>query len=282
MIYRPVYRDTYYESTESTLSYYVVYNGETIFAGRAQKLPSAQGIKVNINKIAQDYLHQDLTRILAGSATTTATTAMGTFSLYNASTSTKMEDYMFLHCYDYDWNWTGTTGVTLSQPICNEYAPGSKVLNTKINSSRNVVTTASTPTNIVGCSRYNLMYVGARGGWNTFTIQGGVQKKDTITQFLTDKTFDNTTMEFEANRYLSEIKTSYVLNTHQLTDEQSENLAKNLLSSNMVYLHDLLENKIIPVIITDTAVTYQTYANNGKKFAQYKINVTESQSKLRR
>lgn len=280
-MYRPVYKDTFYETTASSLSYYITYNGTTIFSGRAVKMPSAQGLRININKIAQEYLSQNLTSILNGGSTSTGTTAMGTFNLYNAGGS-KLEEYTFLYCYDYDWTWTGTTGVTLSQPICDEYATGSKVLTTRINSSRNVVTTATVPAHTVGCARYNLMYVNRRGGWDTFTIRGTAKKKDNITQFLTDKSFDNNTMEFEANRYLAEIKTAFELNTHYLNDEQSENLAKNLLSSNLVYLHDLLENKIYPVIITDTSVQYQTYQQNGRKMAQYKINVQLSQSKLRR
>lgn len=280
MVYAPAYKDTYYTSTTS-LSYYIQYNGATIFAGKATKMPGQQEVKININKIAQDYLGQSLNAILTGATTDTGSTAMGTFSLYNAASGVKIEDYMFLHCYDYSFNWTGTTGVTLSNPICDQYAAGVKVLTTRINSSRKVVTTASTATNLK-CVRYCLYYVNARGGWDAFCIQGASQKKDAITQFLTDKAFNNNTREFEANRYLSEIKTSYILNTHYLTDEQSENLAKNLLSSNLVYMHDLTENKIFPVIITDTSVTYQTYQTNGKKMAQYKINVTESQSKLRR
>ena len=81
---------------------------------------------------------------------------------------------------------------------------------------------------------------------------------------------------------LTEIQTVYELNTHYLTDEQSENLAKNLLGSNLVYLHDFTDGVVRPVVIQDKAVTYQTYQTNGKKLAQYKITVAESQIKHRR
>ena len=72
------------------------------------------------------------------------------------------------------------------------------------------------------------------------------------------------------------------MNTHYLSDEEAANLSKNLVGSNMVYLHNLMDGTIRPVIITDTQVTYQTYQTNGKKMAQYKINIVESQSKIRR
>lgn len=281
MIYRPVYQDTYYTTTASSLSYYIMYSGQRIFSGRAVRMPSQDSIRININKLCQPYLRQSLTSFFTGGTTDTGTTAIGTFSLYN-SNNVKLEDYTFLHCYDYDFKWTGTTGVTISQPICDVYGEGMKTLTTRINSSRNVVTTAAVPSNTDCHIRYALIYVNARGGWDVFAIQGTGVKKDSITQYLTDKSFDNNTREFETNRYLSEIKTSWTLNTHYLSDEQSRNLAKNLISSNMVYLQDLEEGTIVPVVITDTSATYQTYQTNGKKMAQYKINVQSSQSKLRR
>lgn len=132
------------------------------------------------------------------------------------------------------------------------------------------------------CINYVLYYVNARGGWDSFCIQGSGLKKENITAYTTDRSYNNNTMEFEQMRNVTEIQTVYELNTHYLTDEQSENLAKNLLGSNMVYLHDFTDGTIKPVIIQDKAVTYQTYQTNGKKLAQYKITVAESQIKHRR
>ena len=132
------------------------------------------------------------------------------------------------------------------------------------------------------CINYVLYYVNARGGWDSFCIQGSGLKKENITAYTTDRSYNNNTMEFEQMRNVTEIQTVYELNTHYLTDEQSENLAKNLLGSNMVYLHDFKDGRIRPVIIQDKAVTYQTYQTNGKKLAQYKITVAESQIKHRR
>ena len=283
MVYAPVYKDTFYTTTASSLSYYIeAANGAVIFSGRAVRMPSQDNIKININKVCQEYLWQEA-NCLNGTGTTTQQDTYRVFYLKNSS-GTLLESYGFLYCYDYDFTWTGQTGTTLSQPIADKYISGMLKLNTKVGSARYTSTTGSTPlTAELCCGDYGLYYVNRRGGWDAFAIQGTGVKSETITQYLTDKAFDNTNKKaFEANRYLSEIKTSYVLNTHYLSDEQAENLAKNLLSSNMVFLHNLIEGEIIPVIITDTAVTYQTYQTNGKKMAQYKIAVTESQSKLRR
>ena len=132
------------------------------------------------------------------------------------------------------------------------------------------------------CIKYVLYYVNARGGWDSFCIQGSGLKKENITAYTTDRSYNNNTMEFEQMRNVTEIQTVYELNTHYLTDEQSENLVKNLLGSNLVYLHDFTDGVVRPVVIQDKAVTYQTYQTNGKKLAQYKITVAESQIKHRR
>lgn len=279
VIYAPVYKDTYYTTTAASLDYKIYRGSELIFTGRAVKMPNQDNIRINVNKVCQDYLWQNLEFPLG--TTQEHTNAAATFYIKNAADTT-LQDYRFIDCYDYDFTWTGTTGTTLSQPICDTYAEGVKVPTTKISGSTRVIkTTFANPVHTT-CCRYALIYTNTRGGWDVFCIQGAAKKKDAITQYSMDKAFDNNTKEYENFRYISEIKTSYELNTHYLSDEQSENLAKNLIGSNLVYLQDLTEGTIKPVVITDTTASYQTYQTNGKKMCQYKINVVESQSKIRR
>ena len=132
------------------------------------------------------------------------------------------------------------------------------------------------------CIKYVLYYLNARGGWDAFCIQGATTKRDEITAYTIDKAYDNNTMEFDQMRNATEIATYYELNTHYLNDEQSRKLAKHLLGSNMVYLHDFTDGVIKPVVIQDKSLVYQTYQTNGGKLSQYKITVVESQKKHRR
>lgn len=131
------------------------------------------------------------------------------------------------------------------------------------------------------CGDYALYYLNSHGGWDSFLIEGKVQKTDNITQYKYSKSFNNTTIEYESGRYISEIATKYVCYTSWLTDAQSANLAKNLLSSNKVYLHDLVNNKIIPVIIENTTIDYKKYFNE-RQMISYKINLVESQTKIKK
>ena len=283
MINRSIWCDTYYTTSSNTLSYIIELDGAIIYAGKAVKMPSAEDIKININKVCRNFLYSDISELLSTSAASIENiNACRDFVLKDESGNT-LEEYRFLFDYDYSHRWNGTDE-TLSTPINGHYADGQMKIKTVVSSS-GVVTTYKTDGSLypvlVECVDYVLYYLNARGGWDAFAIEGAVTKKDNITSYSTDMAFDNQTLDFEQNRYISEIKTSYVCNTKYLDDEQANNLANNLFGSNRVYLHSLKEGWIKPVVITDNSVQYQDYTTNGKKFSSYKINITESQSKVR-
>lgn len=131
------------------------------------------------------------------------------------------------------------------------------------------------------CGDYALYYLNSYGGWDSFLIEGKVRKFDDLTGYDYNKSFDNNTLDFEKTRYMNTIITRYEMHTGWLTDSQSENLAKNLLESTKVYIHNLVENKIYPAIIKDSSIEYKTTRNEGK-MVSYTINLEVSQSKIRK
>lgn len=286
MVKAPIWKDTYYTTNADSLTYRLVDDkGVVIFTGRAYKYPNADVLKVNINKICRNYLSNDIQDFLEDSSVGFFNNAEACkeFSLLDTEGNT-LEEYVFLYDYDYDHNWQGEA-TSLSMPINGKYIDGMLCLSTAV-SAAGIVTNSKVNNSynyrLGGCVDYVLYYLNARGGWDSFCIEGATTKSDKITQYTTDKVYDNTSLDFENNRYVSEIQTQYVMNTGLLSDEQSEILAKHLLASNKVYIHSIKDMKIIPAVITDTNVTYQTYKTNGKKMAQYKINIKESQTKIRR
>ena len=102
LIYRPVYEDTYYTTTASTLEYQIFRGADLVFSGRAVRMPSQDSIRINVNKVCQDYLWQNIEFPL--STTQTHTNAAATFYLKNAA-GTTLQDYRFIDCYDYDFHW---------------------------------------------------------------------------------------------------------------------------------------------------------------------------------
>lgn len=286
MVREPIWKDTYYTTTADSLTYTIELDGAVIYSGKAVKFPNADTLKININKVCRNYLESDITPLLEGTVTELAQPNAARIFYLKNSNGNILETYNFWYNYTYENNYIGRRDI-----INGHYTDGMLKLFSIYTFSDSVGGyTASTVSNYtennvynryVDCGDYVLYYLGKRG-WASFLIEGESVKKDSITQYKTDRTFNNTTLEFEANRYVSEIKTTYELNTNYLTDEESERLASSLIGSNKVYLHNLKDGTIRPVLIEDTNVVYQKYATNGKKLSQYKITVSESQQKIRR
>lgn len=290
MIYAPIWKDIFYTATDETFSYFINLVGDgtttesTIYEGKANKAPNEDAIKINVSRICQNYLSPtDITSILNGDEEEVTTyNCIKEFKIYKSGTNTPLETYQFLYDYDYGDGWNGTAK-DMGLPINNHYVEGMLKLCTSIDGDKKVTTTCNSNnyTKKV-CKDWVLYYVNAKGGWSSFVLEGAVTETDKITQYTTDKYYDNQSYDFGTERYVAEIATEYTLNTHYLSDEESYQLAHNLISSNRVYLHHISEGKIIPVNITDTSIKYQTYQNNGKKKAQYQFKAKESQLKVRR
>ena len=130
------------------------------------------------------------------------------------------------------------------------------------------------------CNKYCLYYQNAYGGWDSFLIDGNDKRTDKITSYKYIKSANNTTRQFGSKKYLNVITPSYTLFTHYLTDEEASKM-HHLLESTEVYLHNLEEDEIIPVNITNSSCEYKTFSNNGKKKFYYQIEVEESQERVR-
>lgn len=290
----PIWKDTYYTTTAASANYYITLDGGKIFSGKAVRYPDANNLEININKVCRNYLDCDIAELLTNMPSSNTSlshpNAQRLFKLYVGSSN--VADYRLYQDYSYttDKAVTGSS-IVVSNPINGHFVPGMlKVRTTRTtNSSPSYTTTGSASsstglgyTTRVKCAPYVLYYLNSYGGWDAFVIEGTGIKKDAYTSYKTDRVFKNTTLDFETNKYVQEIKTSYELNTGLLTDDQAANLAKNLLGSVKVYLQNIDEGWVKPVIITDANAAYQTYQTNGRKLCQYKINVQESQSKIRK
>lgn len=287
----PIWKDTYYTTTADTVNYSIRLDGETIFTGKGVKYPGADDMQLNINKICRNYLECDIAGLLETMPSSNTNLdhpkAQRTFNFYTGST--KVNDYVFYQDYSYtDDKPTTGSSIVVSNPINGHFVSGMlKVRTYRGTSSYYTTGSASSSTGLgyttrVKCVPYVLYYLNSYGGWDAFAIEGTGIKKDAYTTYKTDQSYNNTTLQFETNKYVQEIKTSYELNTGLLSDEQAANLAKNLLGSVKVYLQNIDEGWTKPVIITDSNATYQTYQTNGRKLCQYKINVQASQSKIRK
>ena len=288
MKYYSAWEDVILQRTESVFDYRIYNRTNLIFQGRAYKRPNADTNDIKLNKIFENYLSNSINDLLnSGETEDTGVNASKVFQIMKLDsdgTETLIDEYTILYDWSYDFRFRGQD-TDLSRPINGRYVAGMYKMDTTVDGKSGTVTNSLTEGNynvLADCGEYALYYLNAYGGWDALLIDGTVLKKSTITQYTTDRNINNSRIEFEQMKYINEIQDAYEINTGFLTDEQAANLSNNLIPSKEVYLHFLNEDKLIPVLITDTNVTYQTYQTNNLQMPQYKINVKESQIKLRK
>ncbi len=98
MIYKSLNKDFYYEDSGSTrLSYYLTCENETIYTGRAY---NPKGIKINIRKLIEDWLWNDMPDFRPYDGVTVVhTDACKVFGLYDEE-SNLLEEYMVFLSYE--------------------------------------------------------------------------------------------------------------------------------------------------------------------------------------
>lgn len=288
----PIWKDTYYTTSADSLNYELRIGGSVIFSGRAYKAPDKEQLKIKLNGIVSNYLFQELPisetdLAINGYESENYEYDMSgkcavTVALYNTDTNSSLANYPFY--YDYSYTPEEDEGVvSLSWPINRHYNRWMFGLSTDADFDAstvyNTVITRSDEDfeeSTEYCGDYALYYVNRFGGWDTFLIEGKVKESDSFEIAKYKKVGDNTEfLNSETTRFNNSITHTYELNTGWLTDEQSKRLASQLLPSNLVYLHNLKTNKIIPVTITDSSVDYKEFLNE-RKLISYQINVEES------
>ena len=283
--YKPIWIDTTYTFIgSSAFTYYITdSDNNKLFSGKAYAYPGTSSATVNINHICENYLSSEL-KILDSedvSGTTIHGTAFKTFKLFNSS-NTLLDTFMFY--WNYNQKEVIYSGVT-SIPINGHYALDMKKLQTTID--ENGITTSWNSSSeeglgysISACGDYVLYYLNRNGGWDSFLIEGKVQEKDNYSiSSYEGKGNQVNYWSRETNRFRNQINHTWELHTDWLTDEQSTILAYHLLSSNVVYLHDLVNGDIIAVNITDTSTEYKKFTNE-RKLISYTINLKESNNQV--
>lgn len=298
--YYSVWEDIIFETDEDIFNYEVVMsvfntnglsNNTRIFEGRAYKYPDADTIKIKLNKIFENYLSNSFVNLINDyNIDDIINTSFNTdkynyesckrFYIINRDTNEVLGEYVVLYDWSYKLKWRGED-VVLSKPINNNNAVNQINLNTTVNAVGIVTNNITNENKINSCGDYAVYYLNSYGGWDTLLLNNKVNKSKNINYYTTEKYFRKPNVDFEQYRYISELQNSYELNTNFLTDIESQNIVDNLFVSNEVYLHNLKNNELFAVIITNTNIDYKVYSD-GLELPQYTINVKESQIQLKR
>lgn len=132
------------------------------------------------------------------------------------------------------------------------------------------------------CNRYVLYYKNAFGGWDSFLIEGPADVSDAQSRFVHAHEYNNADRTARGKEVtVNELTRQYTLRTGWLTDEESARM-HHLLNSTDVYLHDLVDDKIDPVVLTGSETQYKTFRGEGRKFVSYTITAQLAQERIRR
>lgn len=131
---------------------------------------------------------------------------------------------------------------------------------------------------VTDCSRYVLYYLNAYGGWDSLLIEGATSEEDNLTRHTMSIAGEKGSRNVN---YLNDIQKKLTLHTSWLSDEQSLRM-HHLLNSTDVYLHDLENDVIHPVVLNNTATPYKTYKGEGGKVVSYSIEASMAYHRMRR
>lgn len=135
---------------------------------------------------------------------------------------------------------------------------------------------------VTECAKYALYYVNAYGGWDSFLIEGNNLEEDTITRYTREVDYDNRDIQNRGiQNYVNEINKGFTLHTGWLLHDQGK-MMHHLINSTDVYLYDIANEEMIPVIIPTTSCEYKTYKNQGNRLVNYTIQVQVAQNRIRR
>ena len=135
---------------------------------------------------------------------------------------------------------------------------------------------------VTSCARYALYYVNAYGGWDCFLIEGNTLEADSLKRYTREMVYDNRDIKNRGiQNYVNEITKGFTFHTGWLLDEQGEKM-HHLINSTNVYMYDIANEEMIPVIIPTTSCEYKTYKNQGNRLVNYTIQVQVAQNRIRR
>lgn len=272
----PVWMDYITEfDGDEYVKYTVTINGEAVYHGRAYRMPDMDKIRLNVNRIAENYLTsdaklgKDYTRLQENDDATAVVT------VYTEDGQSDTWGVI------YDWSYADYDG-NLQRPVRKEidsrmYSPASRL------DEFLVVTDWESDTytkkSLCGC-RYGAYYLNSKGGWDAFAFQGKGGRKDSIERSTIEKAVYNTELRHRVNDYDISVDSVWSLYTGCLDDGECRRL-NDLVTSPKVYLHDLEDDVIIPVNVKTASYEFKRTDWSGKR-KLYQIEFRRASALYRR
>lgn len=300
MVYKSIWEETPHTLNFDEVRYRLILldknmqEQEVVFEGRAKRAPDENTITLFINSICQFYLSSECNPEIMEKVYTEGFILENAIRVFRLDLFNEMEEtweeeenFCFLNDWSYKYVYRGESN-DISLPVNGHYALGMPLITTNVNQTAPAALTREMEVvanphpgeySTLACGDFCLIYQNSRGGIDCFLIEGNVIRtaNQTHRNFLKAKGLNRR----EISTYQNEIVDTWVFNTGWLSDSESEVFADNALLTQQAWLYDIAKAEAIPVEITDSAVKYKTYQNEGKKLANYEVNLKASGYKYR-
>ena len=132
------------------------------------------------------------------------------------------------------------------------------------------------------CAEWVMHYVNAYGGWDSLLIDGNVSERDDLKRHNISQEYYNADARERGKRnFVNELTKVFTLHTGWLSDDESSRM-HHLLNSTNVYMQNLVDGRIIPVVLTNSTTEYKTYKTNGRQMVDYTIEAEVAREMVRK
>lgn len=263
-----------YETSNDSEEYKIYIDGNLEYSGKAYKMPNEDTIQVNPNRIVENYLYAtvDFDAIKSGTSRFSETTQ---FKAVTVKIGVDRYNYKAINnwSYDLDYGLDNFNFPPSTKADARQFCPNTKLANgilfttwAKLKDST-IYTEAPEDCN----KRYVLYYNNLYAGWDALLFSGKYSRSDKLNRNTAKHATPNTSGKHYAKQWNINVTESWKLKSDYL-DEEGCRRMENVVTSNLVFLHDLDTDIIYPVNVTDTSYTEKNkYDKRRQRF--YEINV---------
>lgn len=249
-----------YTTDKSVVSYSIQVDGKKIYEGKAYKTPGDTVVRVIPNRIVENYLYAeaDFDKIKAGNTEQTEST-----QLRNIRVKIDYDDYI----YKVFNNWTYNNAYDLKNatnfnfPVSTkadsrQFCPETNLVNGVLTTSWKKLKDSTIYTKAPeDCQkRYVLYYNNLYAGWDALLFSGKYTRSEKLNRSTAKYATVNTNGQHYSKQWNINITESWKLKSYYLNEDECKRM-ENVLTSNLVFLHDLDTDIIYPVNMTDTNYT---------------------------
>lgn len=300
-----------YADRDSTFQIYV--DEVLVYSGNAYVAPDEDEVTIRANDIVRDYVSAVVTTFAGGTAVSKniqAPTAKLYINDALAESARLIPDWSYDTAHNIyamadpidgiadprsiiPYSFIAESGATKQPKVDIKFADGSVLSPTFASVSAGTVSVDATEHDDAKevtfdslttyriestCKRYALYYVNAYGGVDLYIPKGQCTK---ATNYDRSEYLRSSSAKYQSKTFKTDAVDSWSLNTGLMTEEQSMKM-HHLIGSNDVRLLDMETGEWVSVKITDSSLTYKTYANSGRTFPVYTINVESAETRERR